>query len=844
MAKVYVSSTIADLQPERQAVLDWLRAARHQAIDSYLPDSDTVRESCLDDVGKCDLYVLILGHRYGFRPADDNPGALSITQLEFRRAGECGIPRIALLRTSIPDVSLSDIADPEKAALVQAFRDEVALEVRPAEFSDLKGLILGLSTGIQSELDKLAVRPAGEVAAGRVLELAPRPGLLAGREDLLAGLHARLAGGRGGGPRVVALYGMGGAGKTSVALEYAHQHLTELGLVWQLPAEDPTAMAAAFGELAALLGVRGLVEGGNPVPAVHAVLADRPGGWLLIFDNAPGAAAVAGVLPPAGDGQVIITSQNPDWPGDQAVEVLVLNVDTTAKFMMSRTGDRDEQSARLLAGELGGLPLALEQAVAYMRAAGLDIAGYLALYEGQRARLLARGDPAGYDKRVSTTWSLAFAQLEEHAPAAVGLLRLLACCAPDAIPYRLLLQPHPGLLDLLSPEAGPVVAHLLDDPLAVDDAVVALRRYSLISPPVGGVVSVHRLVQAIVRWRLGLQALAGWDGAVVKLVASAFPSSIDELADPNQWRRCAQLLAHALVATKRTEVAGVADATAADLLRRAGSYLDLRGEYKAARSLLERSLCLVEAVRGRDHIEVAYVLNALGHVLWEQGELAAARSVHERALAIDEARLSPGHQDIGSTLNSLGHVLYLQGELQDARIYLERALTVSRAKLGPDDPEVASTLNNLGQVLRCERDFVGARDAHQRALEIKEAAFGHSSPRLGYTLNYLGAVLRDLGDLPAAKNTHQRALDIFNDAGISNHPDLAANLDNLGVVLRDLGDLPAAKDAHQRALAIFKARLPPDHPDVTASREHLTTVLRALEEQPDGAAKPPSDATA
>ena len=183
MAKVYVSSTIADLKLERQAVLEWLRAARHQAIDSYLPDSDTVRESCLDDAGACDLYVLILGHRYGFVPADDDPDALSITHLEFRRAGECRIPRIALLRTSIPDVSLSDIADPKR---VLAFRDEVAGLVRPAEFGDLKGLIQGLSTGVQGELDKLGTRPAGETA-GWVLRLAPRPVSLAGRVELLGG---------------------------------------------------------------------------------------------------------------------------------------------------------------------------------------------------------------------------------------------------------------------------------------------------------------------------------------------------------------------------------------------------------------------------------------------------------------------------------------------------------------------------------------------------------------------------------------------------------------------------------------------------------------------------------
>ena len=237
MAKVYVSSTIADLKRERQAVLDWLRLARHQAVDSYLPNSETVQESSLDDVAGCDLYVLILGHRHGFVPADGNPDRLSITQLEFRRAGDCGIPRVALVRTSIPDVSLADIADLQKLALVLAFRDEVARAVRAAEFRNESGLIQGLSTGVMGELDKLPKRSAGEVAAGRVLRLAPRPVFLAGREELLTELHARLTGDNGAGPRVVALSGLSGTGKTSVALEYAHRRLADCGVVWQLPSE-------------------------------------------------------------------------------------------------------------------------------------------------------------------------------------------------------------------------------------------------------------------------------------------------------------------------------------------------------------------------------------------------------------------------------------------------------------------------------------------------------------------------------------------------------------------------------------------------------------------------------
>jgi hypothetical protein len=197
------------MERERRAVLDWLRLARHQAIDSYMLNSDTVRESCLDDVAACDLHVLVVGHRYGFVPADDNPGGLSITQLEFRRAGECGIPRVALLRTSIPDVSLSDMRDPVRAALVFAFHDEVAREVRVAQFSNLQGLIEGLSTGVQGELDKMAKRQPGQMAAGQVLRLEPRPVYLAGREKLLTELHARLSANGHARPRVVALCGDG-----------------------------------------------------------------------------------------------------------------------------------------------------------------------------------------------------------------------------------------------------------------------------------------------------------------------------------------------------------------------------------------------------------------------------------------------------------------------------------------------------------------------------------------------------------------------------------------------------------------------------------------------------------
>lgn len=137
-------------------------------------------------------------------------------------------------------------------------------------------------------------------------------------------------------------------------------------------------------------------------------------------------------LPPAGPGRVLITSQNPNWPPGQALDVPVLDVEVVADFLVNRTGDPDQQAAAEPTAELGGLPLALEQAAAYIQANGASLAGYLRLFRQHMNDMLARGEPTGYGKTVATTWFLAFGQLEHSAPSAVGLLRLLAQYAPKA----------------------------------------------------------------------------------------------------------------------------------------------------------------------------------------------------------------------------------------------------------------------------------------------------------------------------------------------------------------------------------------------------------------------------
>jgi hypothetical protein len=745
MARVYVSSTITDLTAERQAVIDWLVAAQHQVVHSYRPGGDAVRDSCLADVDSCDLYVLIVGHRYGSPPPGGDPDALSITHLEFRQAGQKGMPRIALLRTSIPDVSLADIADPPKWARVLAFRDEVTAAVHAAEFADLRELVQGLSTGVFAALEKLqaeatelekaqaelaerAQRSAVPVTAGRVVRLAPRPPFLAGREDLLAELEARL-GGESSEPRVVALHGLAGAGKTSVALAYAHAHAAEAGITWQLAAEDPAVLVAAFTELATALGA----PEGDPVVAVHAALADAAPGWLLVFDNAPGPDALAGLLPPVGGGRVLITSRNALWPGGQGLEVPVLDLEAAAGFLTARTGDTDRQAAAGLAEAVGGLPLALEQAAAYTEATGNSLAGYLALFHQRRPDIWARGEVSGYGGTVATTWALAFGQLQESAPGAAELLRLLAFCAPEAVPLRLLLRPRPGLAGRLDPEVAPVLAPLLDDELAAGDAVAALRRYSLVRPAGAGAVSVHRLVQAVTADQMPAGLREAWRRAATVLIEAALPGDPQQ---PATWPAFAALLPHAQAALPPDS----------DVMVDIAFYLGSSGGYAAARDFSKALLDGRARVLDPEHRDSLLARAHLAAWTGAAGDAAGARDQYAALLPIEERVLGPEDPETLTTRAHLADSIGEAGDAAGARDQYAALLPIRERVLGPEHPNTLSARGNLAAYTGKAGDAAGARDQYAALLPIRERVLGPEHPDSRATRSNLAYWTREAGD--------------------------------------------------------------------------------------------------
>ena len=647
------------------------------------------------------------------------------------------------------------------------------------------------------------------MVANRPVSLAPRPVFLAGREELLAELDARLGAEGGAVPQIMALCGLGGAGKTSVALEYAYRHLAEVGVAWQFPAEAPAVLAAGFGELAAQLGARDVLDARDPVATVHAVLAAHPADWLLVLDNAPDRASVARFVPSAGRGRVLITSQSGLWPPGQGLDVPVLATDVAAGFLVIRTGDPDEHAAVELAGELGGLPLALEQAAAYLQAAGGGLAAYLASFRRRRADLLARGEPTGYSKTVAATWTLAFERLQGTDPVAVGLLRLLACLAPDAIPLRLLLQPRPELAGRLGPDVAQVLAALLDDELAAADAIAALRRYSLTSHLAGGLLSVHRLVQAVTVDQMTAELAVQWRQAASAVIEAAIP---DDPAQPETWPEYALLLPHARLALP-------ADSAGMSLV---AEYLGHSGSYAAARDLCQDAVQTQDQAFGPGSPETLSAHAWLAFWTGKAGDAAGARDQFAALLPLVEQ--ASGLED-PEALDARANLARFTGEAGDpavARDQFTTLLPVFERVLGSDHPETLATVRaDLARFTGEAGDAAGARNQYGALLPAVERVFGPGNSETLSDRANLARFTGEAGDAAGARDQFAALLPLHQEVLGPEHPKTLLTRAHLARWTGLAGDPAAARDQYAALVPLRERVLGPEHPDTLTTRDHL-----------------------
>ncbi|MGR6963211.1 FxSxx-COOH system tetratricopeptide repeat protein [Geodermatophilus sp. URMC 61] len=645
-----------------------------------------------------------------------------------------------------------------------------------------------------------------------VWRMPPRNPRFTGRDEMLAELRRRL---RAGEPTLVvqALYGLGGVGKTQLAIEYAHRFAADYDLVWWIDAEQPVLIPEQLAALAARLD---LPTGPTVAATLERLLAELRGRdrWLLVFDNAERPADIAAYRP-GGTGHVLITSRNPGWGAlGGRLEVDVLARSETIALLRARIPDMSEELADMLAAELGDLPLAAAQAAGYLEQTDLPPADYLRRFCTRRAGLLARGEVVGYRGRVDTTWALSFERLQGEDPAAVQLLELAAFLAPDPIPLCL----FGGHAELIEEPLGTVAA----DPDALADTVGALVGYSLArrSPDA---FQLHRLVQAVIRQQLPADREHTIRQQVVALLAAASPGDPELPASRPAYAR---LAAHVLATAQLADSSPVGRQLVLNTIR----YLQSHGDSHACRAVSAELLDRWRSILGPDHPDALSAASSLSLALIQLGELEPARALGEDTLQRCRRVLGPDHLITLWTGAVLTIALARLGEAEPARALGQDTLQRCRHVLDRDHPTTLLAAAALTLALAQLGEAEPARALGQDTLQRCRRVLGPDHAITLLAAAALTLALAQLGEAEPARALGQDTLQRCRRVLGPDHATTVLAAAALTLALAQLGEAEPARALGQDTLQRCRRVLGPDHARTLWAARALTHALAQLGE--------------
>lgn len=700
--------------------------------------------------------------------------------------------------------------------------------------------------------------------------------IFVGRENLLKELHTKLhdhktfsASGKSNALAISACAGLGGIGKTQLALQYVHHAQHPYTLRAWFPAESKDQLHQKYIEFAQSLGyMEEKVSLEKAVIYIKNWLKEHPG-WLLVYDNVNSYEEIESLLPEEG-GNIIITTRNRDWPNKFEVISIDIMAENESILLLKSLIRRnlkanEENPIKELVKILGYLPLALAQAGAYIHQAQISVADYLSLYKEHEQELLADTTlPKGTQSlSVAVTWNIILksmlkeTNLKNQPISPVDILTACSYMAPEKIPYNLLLS--------WIKENNP---HLTSPEIILSKFIGELWKYSMINKDNNGDITVHRLVQTVVRHQHTLTY--EWYNTLLKSADIEFNRETQVLKDEERKRN---LLPHLkiLLTHYNKEWPTAPKISVAPIMKDVGRIFYIIGDWNTSKSYYERALSILEQYYGQDHPQVADILIDLGWTDRKLGNIKQAKAAAEKALLIYEKHYGKEYFKVALALNCLGDIHQALGDSEKAKKLHEQAVKINEHYYDKEHIEIALTLDLLGRCYGDLGDILRAIETHENVLKIKERHYGKNHASTALTLHYLGAHYRDLGDAKKSKAFHERALKIeekyygkehirvafawaypgqgYNDLGYAKRAkeclehaliveekyyggrddmNMAKTLDELGNAYRKLGDLKKAKAFYERALKIKESYYEKDNYEVALTCSYLTSTYVAL----------------
>ncbi|KAI8634681.1 hypothetical protein F5Y19DRAFT_120940 [Xylariaceae sp. FL1651] len=685
-----------------------------------------------------------------------------------------------------------------------------------------------------------------------------------------------------GSRRVIILHGLGGIGKTQLAVAYAKRYRDEYSAIFWLNINDETSIQQSFAKVArqilqqypnaSRLSALDLQQDyGKVAEAVNAWLS-LPGNtrWLLIYDNYDNPKLGNGIdntgidigrfLPEAYQGSIIVTTRSSQVDLGHRIRIKKLESIHEGLQILAATSGRDsvvtDVNAKSLVEELDGLPLALVTAGAYLRRVSIGFADYLRLYKQSWARLHTDTPNLGSykDRTLCSTWQLSYVQIQKQYPLAAHLLRWWAFFNNEDIWFELL---QPVGTD------GPAWMYELADEMNFNHAMGTLHDYGFVEPhpstsdPTGSRGhSIHACVHSWTASMLNRDPDHFLAQATVKSVAASVQLEVEH----GSWTLQRRLLLHAIKCSTMTldsdrgmewafynlgsfyrdqdrlaeaeamylralrgyeKAWGPEHTSTLDTVNNLGVLYETQGKLAEAEAMYLRALRGKEKAWGLEHTSTFDTVNNLGNLYKTQDRLAEAEAMYLRALRGYEKAWGPEHTSTFDTVNNLGILYNTQGRLAEAEAMYLRALRGKEKAWGPEHTSTLRTVNNLGILYKIQDRLAKAEAMYLRALRGCEKAWGPEHTSTFDTVNNLGNLYKIQGRLAEAEAMYLRALRGYEKARGPEHISTLDTVNNLGILYKTQGRLAEAEAMYLRALRGYEKVWGPEHTSTLSTVNNL-----------------------
>ena len=655
-----------------------------------------------------------------------------------------------------------------------------------------------------------------------------------GREDIIAELDERL-----NGQRRVALAGIGGIGKSQIAIEYCYRFRDRHpnASVFWVHVGTISRFKQAYEAMATNLG---LVEKDDPKANTIQLVTDwlnnaESGNWLMVLDNADDQAVFKSrfqvteaseqsmplfcYLPHSQKGSIVITTRDQRVGQRLAAKpVIVGSFDgPMAKTLLQSKLDQSiewiEEDANKLVTDLDFLPLAVTQAAAFISENNITVKKYTNLLRTSDSGLTSLLNQDLIDLRrdfdasssIVRTWQVSFDQIRMQNTRAAELLSLMAVLDRQSIPKALLCRHDEQEVEIVI-------------------ALGTLQAFSLISSDrEGEAFEMHRLVQvSTLKWLEMQSEKLKWQEGALRLLSANFPNGTFET-----WETCALYLPHVIIVIGSLTL-GLDHLNELRLLENTADYLQFQGQFKVAEQIIVRALELYQKAYGNEHSDTLRSMKILGEILTDAGKYDDAEKLLRKVLMSGESTLGEKHEFTLSTISSLTSVLMSQGKDTEAKELLEQNVKLQSEILGEENPKTLLSMGNLALTYQHLKRLNEAEELELQVLKAHEKALGAEHPHTLWSMASLAMTYADLNRLNEAAELEVQVLKARKKVLGAEHRDTLWSMTSLALTYVNLNRWNEAEDLEVQALKGREKALGAEHRDTLFSMAELAATYQHL----------------